>query len=381
MVIGLQRLLESKELFRDRKIGLVTNRSGVTPDLRRNIDAILEAGLDLRVIFSPEHGLYAAAGDGEPVSETSDPLTGLPVISTYPKIDEAIERVKDFADTVLFDIQDVGVRFYTYISTLRKFIEGAVERDFEVVVLDRPNPITGRIEGWLPEREYRSFVCAADVPVRHGLTIGEIARIYAAELEAHELVQVVTMLGYDKTMWFEETGLFWVPPSPNIPTVETALVYAGAGFIEGTNLSEGRGTTRPFHLIGAPWIDAFSLTESMNAFRFPGVRFLPAFFRPTISKHAGELCQGVEVFVTDRSLFRPIEVVLWLIQTVRDAYPEDFRWTENRDGFWIDRLAGTSRLREAIETGSLVDFLNENMVSTQYLDQLEPLLLYHNSGG
>ncbi len=378
MVTGLQRLLETPDVFRNRRLGLVTNRSGVTPQLERNIDAMLKAGLNLTVIFSPEHGLYAAAKEGEPVSETVDPPTGLPVVSTYPHIDEAVGRVKEFADVVVFDIQDVGTRFYTYISTLRHFVEGAARFDFEVVVLDRPNPITGRVEGWLPEPEFRSFVCAADLPVRHGLTIGEIAKIYASELSAEPLVEVITMLGYSKSIWFDETGLPWVPPSPNIPTVETALAYSGMGFFEGTNLSEGRGTTRPFFVVGAPWIDAFELSEQINRFQFPGVRFMPVFFTPALSKHKNELCQGVELFITDRRLYSPVEVALWLIHTIRQLYPDDFEWVKTNDGFWIDRLAGTTRLREAFENDALSDFLNENMVTESYMAQFEDLLLYQS---
>ncbi len=376
MVTGLDRLLQSPEVLSGRKVGLVTNRSGVTSSLDRNIDALLSVGIDLRVIFSPEHGLYAAARDGEPVSETVDAPTGITVISTYPKIENAIGKVTDYADVVLFDIQDVGVRFYTYISTLRYFVEGAVKHGYELIVLDRPNPITGKVEGWLPESEYRSFVCAADVPVRHGLTIGEIAMLYASEMGAEEAVQVITMPGYDRSKWFDELGLFWVAPSPNIPTVDTALVYAGTGFIEGTNLSEGRGTTRPFHMIGAPWIDAFDLSEKMNKSNLAGVRFLPSFFKPHISKHAGEVCQGIEIFVVDREVFRPIETALRLIETVRNMYPEHFEWVKHGENYWIDRLAGTDELRKAIENDSLDDFLNEKSFSSKDLIEIRDRLLY-----
>ncbi len=354
---------------------MMTNRSGVTSTLERNIEALLSAGVHLEVIFSPEHGLYAAARDGEPVSETKDKPTGITVISTYPRIDEAISRVNEFADVVLFDIQDVGVRFYTYISTLRKFIEGAADNGYEVIVLDRPNPITGRVEGWLPEPEFHSFVCAADIPVRHGLTIGEVARLYATELGVNDLVDVITMPGYDKSLWLDELGLPWVPPSPNVPTPDTALVYAGMGFIEGTNMSEGRGTTRPFFTVGAPWMDAFKVADAMNSVNLPGVKFLPAFFKPSLSKHTGKLCEGVEVFVTDRDAFRPVLTALKLIEMAMRLYPDDFEWVKHGDEYWIDKLAGTSKLREAIEQGGLDDFLNENSVNSQ-MDIYQDMLLY-----
>ncbi len=375
MVTGLERLLKSPELLSGRRVGLMTNRSGVTSALERNIEALLSAGVQLEVIFSPEHGLYAAARDGEPVSETKDKPTGITVISTYPRIDEAISRVNEFADVVLFDIQDVGARFYTYISTLRKFVEGAADNGYEVIVLDRPNPITGRVEGWLPEPEFHSFVCAADIPVRHGLTIGEVARLYATELGVTDLVDVITMPGYDKSMWFDELGLPWVPPSPNIPTPDTALVYAGMGFIEGTNMSEGRGTTRPFFTVGAPWMDAFRVADVMNSANLPGVKFLPAFFKPSLSKHTGKLCEGIEVFVTDRDAFRPVLTALKLIETAMKLYPDDFEWVKHGDEYWIDKLAGTSKLREAIEQGGLDDFLNENSVNSQ-IDIYQDMLLY-----
>ncbi len=375
MVTGLERLLKSPELLSGRRVGLMTNRSGVTSTLERNIEALLSAGVHLEVIFSPEHGLYAAARDGEPVSETKDKPTGITVISTYPRIDEAISRVNEFADVVLFDIQDVGVRFYTYISTLRKFIEGAADNGYEVIVLDRPNPITGRVEGWLPEPEFHSFVCAADIPVRHGLTIGEVARLYATELGVNDLVDVITMPGYDKSLWLDELGLPWVPPSPNVPTPDTALVYAGMGFIEGTNMSEGRGTTRPFFTVGAPWMDAFKVADAMNSVNLPGVKFLPAFFKPSLSKHTGKLCEGVEVFVTDRDAFRPVLTALKLIEMAMRLYPDDFEWVKHGDEYWIDKLAGTSKLREAIEQGGLDDFLNENSVNSQ-MDIYQDMLLY-----
>ena len=373
--LGIDQLVDSAQVLKDKKVGILTNRSGVTSRLERNIDALLKAGVRLDLIFSPEHGLYASFMDGEKVREDSDRGTGIPIVPTYPHIEDALTRTAEL-DIVVFDIQDVGARFYTYISTLKRFVEAIPKFDFELWVADRPNPIGHFVEGWLPEPRFFSFVCAANLPVRHGLTVGEIALFYADELGVRDMVKVVPMDGWERDRMFWDTEMVWVPPSPAIPTPQTALVYCGTGFFEGTNISEGRGTARPFHLIGAPWIDGFKLSDTLNGLRLDAVRFLPAVFKPSASKYKDEVCQGVEIFVMDPYRYRAVEVGLRILSTIKELWPERFQWRKFNDSFFIDKLAGTDRLRTALDDGRLDEFFESNWVSDDYAAMIEEFLLY-----
>ena len=275
-------------------------------------------------MFGPEHGVRGDAQAGVQVEDMIDARTGLPVQSLYgEKRKPSGERLKGL-DFLVFDIQDIGVRFATYVSTLFQIQEAAAEVGLQLVVLDRPNPITGtRVEGNLVEEDHLSFVGIYPMPIRHGLTFGELARIFAAERGWSEPI-VVPMHGWRGEAWFDATGLPWVLPSLNLPTLESVTIYPGTRLVEGTNLSEGRGTTRPFELIGAPWVEPFQLADELSARELPGVAFRATWFRPTFSKHKSVSCGGVQVHVVNREALRPVELGVHLLHALRAHMPDAF---------------------------------------------------------
>jgi uncharacterized protein YbbC (DUF1343 family) len=255
-------------------------------------------------------------------------------------------------DVLVYDIQDVGARYYTFISTLLLAMKSAAEHGHDFIVLDRPNPIRGDcIEGNLLQPKFQSFVGVHPLPIRHGMTVGELARLFKAELDLDLRLEVVPMRGWTRSMWYDQTGLPWVPPSPNMPTLETATLYPGVCLIEGTNLSEGRGTTKPFEWIGAPWLKAEKWAETLNDLSIPGVRFRPIHFTPTFSKYANEGCHGVQIHIMDRETAKPTEIALHLISTALRDYPDRFEFRQSRGRSFFDLLAGTDTLRLALMGG------------------------------
>lgn len=352
---GIDVLLDgdSGEL-RGAALGLLTGASGVTRDLVPTVTALhAHAGLRLCTLFGAEHGLQGAAPAGEHVASSVDAATGLPVYSLYGETREPSDEMLRGLDAVLVDLQDVGLRYYTYPSTMHALLRAAARCRVAVVVLDRPNPLTGAIvEGPLTLPAFRSFVGAALVPVRHGLTLGELARWMNEHDGIGAALRVVPMQGWRRELWYEQTGLPWVAPSPNIPTMESCLVYAATCLVEGTNVSEGRGTTQPFSLVGAPWVDGTALADHLNALDLPGVYCRPAWFRPIASKHAGSLCGGVQVHVTDRAAFQGVCTGLHLLAALRALYPAQFAWTGGEERpYFVDLLLGTDAPRRAIECG------------------------------
>ena len=337
-----------------KRVALVTSSSAVTSDVTPAVDALGEV-CTLVALFAPEHGVHAHVADGMAVSFTTDPRTGLPVYSLYGKMKKPSAGMMHGIDVLLFDIQDVGVRFYTYIWTMSYVLEAAAEFGVPLIVLDRPNPIGGQvIEGPMLEPGYESFVGRYLVPLRHGLTIGELARLFDGELELNADLTVVPAEGWKRAMWFDQTGLPWVPPSPAMPKLDTAIVYPGMCLMEGTNVSDGRGTATPFECIGAPWIDGYGLADALNALSLPGVRFRPVFFTPSASKYVGETSQGVFVHVIDRARFRPLRTGLHVVSTIRSLWPDTFAW---RKTSWegrpphFDLLTGNGWVREQIDNG------------------------------
>lgn len=374
---GLEVLLEKRlDLVRGKRVGLITNQTGVDRLLRTAVDRFkAEPAIKLVALYGPEHGVRGNAQAGEYVPFYYDDKYGLPVFSLYGQsmkpapgmlknIDEYMRsfdtaeagKVPEAAmvegvDVMVFDIQDVGTRVYTYVATMAYAMQAAAEAGIDFVVLDRPNPVGGAVmEGpVLDSPRFSSFIGLYPVPARHGLTVGELARLFNDRfLDRKAKLTVVPMEGWTRGMWYDETGLPWVIPSPNMPTLETAVVYPGLVALEGTNLSEGRGTTRPFELFGAPWIDANALTKRLNALELPGVRFREAWFTPYFSKFAGRLCGGCQAHVTDRDAFRPLAAALHIIKTVRDAYPADFAFHPD----YFDKVMGTDAVRTALEAGS-----------------------------
>lgn len=306
------------------RVGLVTNQSGVDARGRRGIDLLAAApGVGLKAIFSPEHGLEGEATSDVPHS--TDPATGIRVWSLYgPTLRPTPQMLKGL-DALVVDLQDVGVRYYTYLTTLLYVLEEGARRGLPIIVLDRPNPITGKIvEGPSMDPDLRSFTGPHPIPVRTGLTIGEFARMVVGERKIPVALTVVPMAGWHRGLWYDETRLPWVNPSPNIRSVTQALLYAGIGLLEGTNLSVGRGTEAPFEMVGAPWLDPGPLAEAMNLKGLPGVNFQPVVFTPSAEPYTGQQVSGVRLQVTDREAIRPVSVALALAEEIRARYGQQF---------------------------------------------------------
>jgi uncharacterized protein YbbC (DUF1343 family) len=356
---GLEELLARPGRLRGLHIGLVANPASVTPDLVHASFALRGSrAFRLAALFGPEHGIWADAQDLVEVPDSRDPQTGLPVHSLYGRTRVPTSGMLERLQAIVFDMQDVGSRYYTFIYTMLHVLQACAEAGLPMVVLDRPNPLGGVVvDGNVLDPEYRSFVGLHPLAVRHGMTVGELALLFVRELELDVDLRVVRMKGWRREMHFEDTGLPWVLPSPNMPTVDTAFVYPGGCLIEGTNLSEGRGTTRPFELVGAPWLDPWALARDLERERLPGARFRPVFFTPTFHKHAGLPCGGVQVHVVDRRRFPAFLTYLLLIHHARRQAPSRFAWRDPPYEYEqikrpIDILCGTDRVRRTIEDGS-----------------------------
>jgi uncharacterized protein YbbC (DUF1343 family) len=360
---GIEELAASDyELLAGQRVGVISNPTGILPDLRHEVDVMVSSGqVDVVAAFGPEHGFRGTGQAGEGEDFFIDERTGLPVYQAgdRSRMVSLFEEVG--LDTVVFDIQDVGARFYTFIWTMYHAMEAAAELGKRFVVLDRPNPITGRKAlGPVLHPEHATAVGLKPICQQHGMTVGELAQLFNAEYLPEAVgtevdLEVVPMRGWSRDMWYEETGLPWVLPSPNMPTVDTAVVYPGAALFEATALSEGRGTTKPFELIAAPEID-YRWAEALNAREIPGVRFREAYFNPTFSKWSGQACGGVEMQVTDRDALDPISAGLTMIITARQEFPQ-YQW-RSQDGptsFWLDKLTGSERARLAIDAGADID--------------------------
>jgi uncharacterized protein YbbC (DUF1343 family) len=348
---GLDILVhERAHLLVNQRVGLVSMPAAVLPDLTSLLDALRSAGINVTALFGPEHGFRGAALDGADVGNATDPRTGLPVFSLYGTINEPAAEMLANVDVLVFDMQDVGVRFYTYLSTLFHVLRGAGKADKPVVVLDRPNPITGRrVEGGPIAPGFESFVGIINVPMRHGMTFGELARYMNAEYALNADLRVIELHGWQREMWFDETVLPWVPTSPAMPHLSTATLYPGMCLLEGTNLSLGRGTALPFEVCGAPWLDDYAVADALNGLCLPGVRFRATVFTPSVSNHAGNECRGVQVHVIDRASLRPIEMALHLIAVARHFSGDAWMWNPH-----FERLAGDAALRSALEAGTSV---------------------------
>ena len=351
---GIEVLLDERlDLLRGKRVGLLTNPTGVDRALRSGIDLLAQhPDVDLVALFGPEHGVRGDVQAGERVADARDAATGLPVYSLYGEHREPTTRMLEGIDLLLVDLQDIGARVYTYPYTLANAMRAARRAGVAVVVLDRPNPIGGvQVEGPVLEAEYASFVGQFPIPLRHGMTLGELARLFNDEYGIGAELQVVPVRGWQRADAEPGRALPWVPPSPNMPTPDTALAYPGTVLFEGTNLSEGRGTTRPFEIVGAPFVDAEALAARMNALALPGVRFRPVWFTPTFSKHAGEACGGVQLHVFDRDAFRPVRTGIALLATIRTLHPDEFAFLAGDPPFF-DKLAGNGWIRRAILDGA-----------------------------
>jgi uncharacterized protein YbbC (DUF1343 family) len=364
---GLEIFIENSEKYKKRGIALIANQTSVTGDLLYSWDVLREKGIHIKRIFTPEHGIFSTEQDQVAVGK--QPEIDCETFSLYGDSYNSLipdGGSLDDIDLVLFDIQDVGARYYTYVNTMALFMERISGRGIEMMVLDRPNPLGGvAIEGPLLQDDYRSFVGILPVAVRHGMTPGELALLYEDTHKLDLSLTVTRMRGWKRGMLFHETGLPWIAPSPNMPTDETACLYPGFCLVEGTNLSEGRGTTMPFKLIGAPYIEPYRLSESLNAVNLGGVHFRPVFFKPTFNKYSSEVVGGIYVHITDREAFSPFLTGVALIKTVRDMYGEAmiflkdvYEFNDRHPAF--DLLTGSSVIREMIDSGCSLDDIRES---------------------
>ena len=356
---GLDRVDSYKEVFEGRRVGIITNHTAYDRDGRFIVDVFRSmADVKVTALFSPEHGLWGTERDGKKVGDQTHPDYNLPVYSLYGKTQKPTSDMLRNIDVLVFDIQDIGARFYTYVYTMSLAMEAAAENGKTFIVLDRPNPINGvSVQGNILEPAQASFVGLYPIPVRHGMTAGELAKMFngqgwlAGRVKADLIV--VPMEGWRRRMWYDRTGLRFIKTSPNMPDLETAAIYPGLCLLEGTNVSEARGTTMPFRQFGAPWIDSKLLAERLNTLNLPEMRFEPVSFTPTSSKYKGRECHGVRIIVSDRDRLEPYSSGIRIVNEICRMYPDQLKW---RTGHF-DRLCGTSKIRNAITNDSSLDVL------------------------
>ncbi len=388
IVLGCENFLAYHlDSVRGKRLGLITNPTGVDSHLNSLIDLFhRNPDIDLVALYGPEHGVYGNAQAGEYIPFYKDKKYGLPVFSLYGQSmksgsrmsidsDEAMrsfdtvadgklleDAMIDNVDVMVFDIQDVGTRIYTYVATMAYCIQACAEKAIEFIVLDRPNPINGEMmEGPVLEYpEFSSFVGLYPIPVRHGMTMGELALLFNDRFLPKKVnLNVIPMEGWTRNMWYDQTGLPWIAPSPNIPTLETATVYPGQVFLEGTNISEGRGTAKPFELFGTPWINGPDLTQKLNGLHLPGVRFRDTWFTPNFSKFRDTLCSGIQIHILDREVFKPFMTTLHIIKMIREMSPNEFEFHAN----YFDKIIGSLSVRKAIEENTEIHEIVKNYAS------------------
>ncbi|MXV60489.1 DUF1343 domain-containing protein [Natronorubrum sp. JWXQ-INN-674] len=348
--VGIETVVETElAAIEGDRIGLITNPSGVDSDLNPTIDRLYNHDeVELIRLFGPEHGIRGNEQAGVKVADSVDERTGLPVTSLYGDNRRLQPDMVADLDTVIYDMQDIGCRFYTLIYTLAYALEGVSETDTTFVVLDRPNPIAPLgIDGNRVPPEHESFVGGRRLPITHGLTVGELARYFNGAFDLGADLHVVELEGWTRDTWYDEIEHAWVPPSPNMPTLDTATIYPGTCLFEGTTLSEGRGTTKPFELIGAPWIDAEEWATTLNDLAIDGAAFRPAYFTPMFSKHERRDVEGVQIHVKDRNEISPVEIGMKMLLTAFQLYP-DSEWVTSNDDYFVDKLAGGPSLRETV---------------------------------
>jgi uncharacterized protein YbbC (DUF1343 family) len=369
MKLGLDLILEERlSLLAGARVGLIANPASINSRFEHAIDLFHQhPGINLTATFGPQHGIRGETQDNMIEWRSfRDERTGLPAYSLYSETRKPLPEMLAETDVLVFDVQDVGTRVYTFIYTMALAMEAARECGKRFIVLDRPNPIGGvQIEGNIHEPGFRSFVGMFPLPMRHGMTVGELALMFNREFGISCELEVVAMQGWRRQMWYDETRLPWVMPSPNMPTLDTATVYPGSVMIEGTTVSEGRGTTRPFEIIGAPYIHPHSLVEELQKECLPGVVFRPLHFQPTFHKFAGSLCGGIQIHVSDRNSFKPVITGVAIISAIRRLYPNDFGWKQPPYEYAYDKLpfdviVGSAQLRQQIEAGVPVAEIEES---------------------
>jgi uncharacterized protein YbbC (DUF1343 family) len=363
--------------LRGKRVGLITNHTGIDRTRTPDIDLVARhPDLKLVALFAPEHGIRGDAMDGVQIADEVDPKTGIPIHSLYKTEDGAVteEMLRD-VDVVVYDLQEVGGRTWTYVSTMALAMQAAKRKGIPFVVLDRPNPIGGEIvEGALLDPRFKTFVGMYPIPARHGMTVGELATLFNTKFGIGADLIVARTANWRRAHWFDETGLPWVNPSPNLRSHAALMSYPGSVYFEGTNVTEGRGTDRPFEQVGAPWLNAAEVARVMNARGLPGIRFEPITVAvlPTAAKHPGRTIPAIRFEITDRQAYRPVRTALLLIDEIRRQHPRDFAWTGT-----IDRLTGSDKVRLAIEGGQLPALLDEwDREAAAFAESRQPYLLY-----
>lgn len=359
-----------------RRIGLMVNQASLTSGLEPTIEAFIRRNLNLSAIFAPEHGLQGEKQAGEEWESFLYEGTNIPVFSLYGKTRKPSLEMLEKVDLIIWDIPEIGARYSTYISTMVLAMEACAEAKKPFLVLDKPNPIGGKREGGILRRQFRSFVGMLPIPIRHGLTPGEIALFAKYIYDLDLKLKVIPMEGWRRNMYYNDTGLIWINPSPNLPHLENVLLYPGACLLEGTNVSEGRGTTLPFKVFGAPWIDGKYLARELNA-NSEGVFFRETSFVPTFSKYKGELCKGVAVHILDPHL-DVVALFIFILQTLKLLYPQMFQWLRREGGYVIDYLVGSETVRKTIdEMGDISIILNQwREEMADFEEVIKPYLLY-----
>lgn len=379
---GLDALLaEELDGLKGLRVGIVCNHAAVTRDLEHITDALVEAGVNITALFGPEHGVRGDAAEGAHVDDAVDPRLGVPAYSLYGKHSAPTAEMLAEVDVILIDVQDIGARFYTFSYTMARTMEACGKHNVKVWILDRPNPISGLgFEGPLLDPKFASGVGLFATPVRYGFTAGELAELYRTRFGMECDLHVVKLKNWSREMWYDETGLPWVLPSPNLPTLDTAAVYTGTCFFEGTNVSEGRGLSRPFEIFGAPWIDAPTLRKEMMSYDLPGVAYREAYFSPFDWKFRKEPCSGLQIYVTDRKTFKPMLTGVAAVATIKRLWPDDFQFrppSPNGTRFF-DLLGGSARIREMIEANVSPSEMEKTWVDecAEFQASTKDILLY-----
>ncbi|MBI4854251.1 MAG: DUF1343 domain-containing protein [Acidobacteria bacterium] len=362
--LGLETLFSNYlHLLKGERVGLIVNPASINQKFEHAADVFYHSKeINLTTLFGPQHGIRGETQDNMIEWEGfSDRRTGLPVYSLYGETRIPTEEMLKNIDVLVFDVQDVGTRVYTFIYTMAYAMQACKKYDKRMVVLDRPNPIGGQlVEGNVLESEFASFVGLFPIAMRHGMTVGELAKMFNEAFEIKCKLDVVPMSGWKRSMWWDETKINWILPSPNMPTLDTAIVYPGMVIFEGTLVSEGRGTTRPFELIGAPYIDAYELTSKLNSLNLPGVYFRPNYYQPTFHKHVGKLCGGLQLHVLDRQKYKSVITAVAILSTIYYLYTDKFQWKQPpyeyiHDKLPIDVIFGSDKVRKQIEAGISID--------------------------
>ena len=379
---GLDVLLsEEIDSLKGLRVGIAGNHTAVTRDLTHITDALHAAGVNIVALFGPEHGVRGDAAEGASVDDAVDAKLGVPAYSLYGETHTPTKEMLNGLDVMIVDIQDVGARFYTFIYTMARIMKACGEHGVKVLILDRPNPISGlSFEGNILDSNYTSGVGLFAIPIRHGFTMGELAFLFKNKFGMDCDLRVVKVKNWRRDMWYDETGLPWVMPSPGMPTLETATVYTGTCLFEGTNVSEGRGTTRPFEIFGAPWIDAAALHKEMKSYELPGVIYREAYFSPFDWKFRKEPCAGLQLYVTDRNAFKPVITGVAAVAAIHKLYAEhfEFRPPSENGKYFFDLLCGGKSIREAIEDGVSPAEIEKSWASgiDKFKNDTKSILLY-----